>query len=208
MAVSHIKSTAITHLDGPLAATPVPVIRDTAGRGAPGALQIQTSAILTVASAEQYSTYQMARVPSNCVLKEIEAFSSTQGTGGNYDIGAYYPTGPDATKGIALDTDGTYGTTDILGVIDAAFFADFEFDPDAQSAYVKSVPGYVVNILGTAAAITVNSKWLYSHINKELWDALGIATDPGGFIDLVLSCTDEAAGATGAGIVFSAKFVL
>jgi hypothetical protein len=201
MAVSHIKSTQITNADA------VPRVRMTAGEGAAGALLIASAHILTVASAEQYSTYQMVRLPSNAVVKEIEAFSTTQGSGGNYDIGAYYPTGADAKAGIALDTDGTYGTTDILGVIDAAFFGDFTFDPDGQSAYNRSVPGYVIGILNATPVITTNTKWLYSHINKELWDALGLTTDPGGFIDIVLSCTDEASGATPGGIVLTVKYV-
>ena len=83
---SHLKSAQITALD-----TFTPSLADiqNAGYGAPCRLQTVSGFATPIAGDAAGSTYQMVRVPTNCVVKHVWLASAAQGAGA-VDIGVYY----------------------------------------------------------------------------------------------------------------------
>ena len=155
MGTSALKSTPITNLDA------VPVVANTAGRGAKGTVRQANGYVTAVASDAVGSTYQLVRVPSNCVLKHCFFSSEAQGAG-KVQLSVYYS---DSTvDGTAAANQGLVVPTTGAGFISG--------DIDCTSAVASSdrIDG------GT---YTLDKR------NKELWDALGLTSDPGGFFDIV-----------------------
>lgn len=156
MANENLKSTAITNLDAS------PIVANTAGHGAPAGLHHIDGFLTVSASANTGSTYQLVRVKSNVIVKSVIFESEAQGAG-KFQISVYYS---DST------TDGTQPANQGLVVpsTGAAFFAG---DTDCSSAVNAT------EVVNTASNYTVDKR------QKQLWDALGLTTDPGGFFDIV-----------------------
>lgn len=194
MTVNHQKSTAVTNLDA------TPPLRPTSGEGGVGIEKTVEAAVALTASGAQYSTVQLARVPSNVIIKEIELLSPSQGTTGIFDVGAYYATdGSKAGAATVLADDNT-------DAIDADFFIDGA-DAGGQAVFVHAIPGGGFKITSTTPAILSNAAWTAAKANQPLWQALGLSADPKCNIDIVASLTDEAAG-TGAATVYArVKFI-
>lgn len=174
---SHLKSAQITALD-----TFTPSLADVqnAGVGAPARHQTVSGVATPLAADATGSTYQMVRVPSTAILKHVWFTGQAQGAG-TFDCSVYYS---DSTiDGTAAANQGL-----IVPTTGATFIADAIVNASAVAQL--EVLGYG----GTAAG------WTPAMINKRLWDALGLATDPGGFFDIVLVCTDTAV-TTGTGIM-------
>lgn len=173
---------AVSHVK----ATPVsnadatPVVQNNTGVGASGHLKEVTGSLVAIASDSVDTTYRFCRVPSNAKVKQLILTSQAQGAG-KIDVGAYYPTtGPTATADLAANA------------ISQAFFAS------AVDLASLVQPTDITNESGTYTA----DKW-----NKALWDALGLTSDPGGYIDIVGTVVTTAV-TTGTGIIgLSVRFV-
>src|SRR5690242_918591 len=156
MATENLKSTAITNLD----ASPVSI--STAGKGASGVLRSVNGYVTVSAAASAGSTYKLVRVPTTAKVKQVLFESEAQGAGA-FNLSVYYS---DST------TDGTQPANQgvIVPTTGDQFFAS---DVSAASAITQ---GDYTNESGN---------YDLSLRNKELWDALGLTSDPGGFFDIV-----------------------
>lgn len=156
------------------------VVPNPTGGGAQGKLLEVTGAITAVAADSIDSTYRFVRVSTNAKVKRIRTTSQAQGAGA-FDFGVYYPTvGSTAKADLAANA------------IAQAFFAS------AVSFASAVQPTDITNESGTYTA----DKW-----NQPLWQALGLASDPGGLgFDIVGTATT--AVTTGTGIIgLSVEFV-
>ena len=175
---SHLKSAQITALE----AVPYGDVLS-AGLGAPARLVVVHGTAIPLAADAAGSTYQLCRVPSTAVIKRVMFGSQAQGAG-TFDISVYYSSSTiDGTAQANATTPPT-----VVPTTGATFIADAIVC--ASAFQYQDVLGYG----GTAAG------WTLGMINKRLWDALALTTDPGGYLDIVAVCTDTAV-TTGTGII-------
>lgn len=183
MAVSKLKSTNITNLDA------TPIIYSNAGSGASGALVEINGFAIPLAADAVLSTYQLVRVPSYAIIKHLILENEAQGAGA-VQLGLYYS---DST------TDGTAQAN--LGLVVPSgvnFFAN-----DVNLAAAINATDYVNGIAGASAGL-----YNISLRNQKLWQAAGLATDPGGFFDIVATVHTTAI-TTGTGrLSLSAQYVI
>jgi hypothetical protein len=179
MAADTLKSTSITNLDA------VPVVQNSTGEGAPGySRAISDSAAPTAAGlAAIGSAYKLVRIPSNVKLKSINivtdaALDTNAAPTLAAKVGAFYS---DGTQ------DGTQPALQGTAVNTGADFA-------ASGTKFGSATAATLNVDGLGALTLPNR-------NKPLWAALGLASDPGGFFDIVLTLTAVAATAAAGGNV-------
>lgn len=160
MTTEALKTTQITDLDA------VPATKLTAGKGAKGNIAGITGFLTSTTGKTTGSTYRLARVPRNAVVKSILLDSAAQGSSTALDFGVYYSDDTD---------DGTAVANQGLVVSGAqAFFA---------SAVDVSSAVRATDITNESGTYTIDKH------NKELWDACGLSTDPGGFLDIVATST-------------------
>jgi hypothetical protein len=175
---SHLKSLPITNLDA------IPAVQNTSGVGAPGRL-IQVDGFVSTVSADATgSTYQLVRVPSNCKVKAV-VFEAAAMTAGKLSLSVYYS---DATQ------DGTASANQglIVPTTGAAFFA---LDIDCSSA------------VGPTNETNQSGNYPIANREKELWDALALSADPGGFFDVVAVCHTTAI-TTGAAVYLKVDYII
>lgn len=139
-----------------------PAVATDAGKGAPGYLKYPDGYV-TVAAADGAGTkYLMNRVPSHAVVKRITLASEAQGAGA-VNCGVYYAddarylAGGSANSGVAIDDD--FFATDV-------------------SLASKVQPTDITFESGTYTF----DKW-----SQPLWQAVGLTSDPGGMLDIVLT---------------------
>lgn len=155
MGTSALKSTPITNLDS------VPVVPNTTGEGGPGYLRSVDGFITTVAADAAGSTYRLVRLPSNAKVKSVFLESEAQAAGA-VNMSVYYSdsasdgTSP-ANQGLIVPTTG-----------DQFFASD-------------------VSVASAVATDVTNESGNYPMSKRPLplWSALGLASDPGGFFDIV-----------------------
>lgn len=152
MSVENLKSASVTNLDA------VPIVPNTVGQGAPGELRAVGDYSTASAAASATSTYQLARIPSNAVVKQV-FFESEAQTAGKFEVGLYYSTGKDGTVPSLAG-----------GAIDSDFFAS---DVDAASAVAQ------LDVTNESGNYPLNKR------NQPIWKASGLSADPGGFFDVV-----------------------
>ena len=174
---SALKSAAITNLDA------TPVVALTTGEGAAGHLREATGFVSTVSADATGSTYRLVRVPSRAIVKRV-IFESAAMSGGHLDLSVYYS---DST------TDGTQPSLQGL-VVPSTGSQFFASEIDCASAVV---PTDKTNENG-AYPITAR--------NKQLWDALALTSDPGGYFDIVAVCTGTAI-TTGAAFGIAVQYI-
>jgi len=167
MAVDHVKSTIITALDA------TPVVQPTAGEGAPAPLKSVTGIATGIASSSIDATYQMVRVPSNSKIKNLSFQTQTQAAGVT-DIGLYYATDGEGNRPTSLL---------VAAAISRTFFAS----AIALTTTTRQ------DVLGNPIA----SPYTPDKRNMPLWQAAGLASDPGGYFDIVLSLTTAITTGTG-----------
>lgn len=160
MSVDHVKSTAITALDG---ASGI-VTKPTTGEGGPGYLQSVQGSATVVASSSAGATYQLVRVPSNAKVKKIW-FESAAQAAGKFDIGVFYAT--DGHSGPAKAT-----SLLVADAIDADFFASAI---DCASAVA------ITDITNESTTNTIAKRAM------PLWQAVGLSADPMCLFDIVAS---------------------
>lgn len=144
-----------------------PAVANTAGEGAPTPLKSVDGYVTAVASSSVDATYQLVRVPSNCKVKNVIIESEAQ-TAGKFDIGVYYATDSEGGRPTALLA---------AAAISQAFFAS------AVDCAAAVVPTDITNESGT---YTLDKR------SKQLWDALGLTSDPGGYFDIVATVVTTA----------------
>jgi len=172
-----LKSTSVTNLDAD------PVVHNNAGKGAPGNLKVVDDYITPTTGAATGSTYQLVRVPSNAIVKQI-FFEAGAMTAGKFNLSVYYSTS--TTDGTAASKQGV-----IVPTTGDSFFAS---DIDCAAAVT---PTDVTNESGN---------YTLAKRSKELWDALALTSDPGGFFDIVAVCHTTAV-TTGAAMGIKVYYV-
>lgn len=155
MAVDHVKSTQITNYDA------TPRLVPTAGRQGPSPIFYSDGYATAVASSSADATYQLVRLPSTAIVKEVFFESEAQGAGA-FDVGLYYAT--DGSSPLAVSS------LLAAAAIDQDFFATVI---DCASAVKKT------NITDESAVYTLNER------SMPLWQAAGLTADPGGNFDIV-----------------------
>lgn len=139
----------------------VPRTSPTTGEGASGYVKTVDDFVVISAAASVLSTYRMVRVASNVKVKKVALESEAQGAGA-VNVSVYYG------DNIA---DGLSQTGVIVPTTGDQFFAS-----DVSLATALT-PTDVTNEGGN---------YPLSKRNMPLWQALGLASDPGGFFDIVL----------------------
>ncbi len=156
MTTEALKSAAITNLDA------IPAVPATSGEGASGVLRQVGGYVTVSASMAAGSTYRLVRLPTTAKVKQINFESEAQGAG-KFNLSAYYSDStvdgtPVANQGVIVPTTGDQ------------FWAS---DIDCASLVVQ------VDKTNESANYTLAKR------NQPLWQALGLTSDPGGFIDVV-----------------------
>lgn len=169
MAGEQIKSASINALDS-FDTAGTPVIVPSAGKGVPGKVVEQSDycATTTAGLASTASTYKMVRLPWTAKLKTLTLTADAAldtSTGLKLNVGAYYT--DSAVEG--LINPALAGTAVNSG-------ADFA----SQSTGFQSSAGIDTDVNALSAFSVVKR-------NKELWDALGLSANPGGFCDVVVA---------------------
>lgn len=177
MAVVHAYSVAVTD------ANASPPVRHTAGLNGRGNLVVEETVITVAGQSDILSTFSLFRIPSNAKVKRIVFQSTDQGTTGTVDIGAYYgPDVGDPTKYVSPPT------TTGVSVIDVDFFLQAIDVTQATGCYADILPGGGFKLTAaTPLLLAGGGGWTGAVANKELWDALAIATDPRCQIDIIAS---------------------
>ena len=139
-----------------------PVVPNTAGEGGPAPLKFIDGYATAVASSSVGATYQLCRVPSNAKIKSI-VFESEAQTAGKFDLGVFYATDGLGQKPTALL---------VAAAISAALFAAAI---DCASAVAPTEK------VGSTAGYSLDKR------TQPLWQAAGLASDPGGNFDIVAS---------------------
>lgn len=175
MAADTVKSASITSLDAAAPSLNAPL---TEGLGAAGRLVDHSDYILATAGglASTSSTYKMVRLPTSCIIKK--AWLSTKAgldssTGLAVNLGAYYS--DSINDGTPASLQGT--------LISANCFV-------TAKAFAQSAAGQEINALSNLDA---------SLINSPLWQQVGLSSDPGGYIDVVLAVQTVVSGTATAG---------
>lgn len=167
MAGEQLKSTSISNLDGDTYGV---ITTPTAGMGAGGRFQEKddTVNVTLVGLTSTASTYKMVRLPTNVKLKKIKGrcnIALDTSTGLALDVGAYYS--DSTTDGTPQANQGT--------AISVNCFA-------AATTVMQSSAGVASDV-----QLINNSKFTPDLQKEPLWQAVGLSTDPGGYIDIVVA---------------------
>ncbi len=157
-----VKSTFITNRD----ASPV------VGTGASiagGNTRQATGYVTTATTATTASYYPLVSVPSNCRITSLNIRCEALGSGCTANFGVFVPTVTNA-KLLALSSAYTSAAA-----IDADFFAS---DKDVSGALTTAT-----EILNESTTNTIAKQ------EQELWQAVGLASDPGCMLDIAMTLT-------------------
>lgn len=189
--MEQLKSTPITNLDAS------PIVVATAGEGLPGAIKGATDTVSPTSAVAQWSTYRLARFPTNAKVKHVWG----------------YVTGVDTTTGTTavaatLDfnvafsdstTDGTPAT--LQGAIpsnknDGTAFL-FNGTTGYSTSYNSTGTGnklfgsaIAVSTAATTTDLTFKNTFTPANRDDDLWNVFGfvnsqsLAQDPGGYFDI------------------------
>ena len=157
MAVVVLKSTMISNRDS---SPTLPTGASIAG----GNIREFEGYVTTDAADSTGSTYIMGQVPSNSRVSSVILQSAALGAGCTVNVGVYAP---------------TYGYTELknLGYAASAPIAATLF-ASAESVATAVAPTEVINQSGNNSI---------SNQELELWQACGLASDPNGVLDIVIT---------------------
>jgi len=167
MAVVNVKSNTVINLDA------TPIVPNAAGEGAPGETKVNDGVFsgpnAPPAAASIGSTFQFARVPSNCKIKKLW-FDSAAQAAGTMNLGLYYA------------TDGSVNSQSPPLVVTSS--------PQATPPSTAQSSLFAAAIALTAASVgadVTNAGGTYTADKRQmpLWKAAGLNSDPGGFFDIV-----------------------
>ena len=177
MAADTVKSASITALDAAAQSLNAPL---TEGFGASGRLNDHSDfALLTGGGmASLSSTYKMVRLPTSCILKLARLFTKAgldSSTGLAVNLGAYYS---DSIN------DGTPAALQGTLILANCFMTAKAFGQSGAGSEVDALSNLDANLR-----------------TVQLWQQVGLASDPGGYIDIVLAVQAVATGTATAGNV-------
>lgn len=167
MVADALSSGSITNLDAS------PVVRNTAGNGASAFEKSEVDYVTPTAAGlvDIGSKYKVIRLPFFCKLQALRLNADAALDSGTptlaFDVGAYYS---DST------TDGT---------------------PSALQGTAISVNAFAAALLFTTSFQEVNALGSFGVAKRQqpLWQALGLSSDPGGFVDVVVAVHTAASAA-------------
>lgn len=177
MAADTVKSPSITSLDAAAQSLAAPL---TEGLGAGGRL-IDHSDFVTMTTgglASTSSLYKLVRLHSQAILKLGRLFTKAgldSSTGLAIDLGAYYS---DSTE------DGTPVSLQGTQISANCFVSNVAFGQSGAGSNIDALSNLDANLR-----------------NSPLWQQVGLATDPGGYIDIVLAVHTVVSGSATAGNV-------
>lgn len=169
MSVEALKSISVTNLDS------VPVAANQTGKGARGTDLNVDDYVTISAAASVGSTYRILRLRSNDMLKSLVAEWDAMGAG-KVNLSVYYS--DSVNDGTAYANQGV-----IVPTTGDQFFAS---DLDLSAA------GAPQGVLNESGNNPIANRY------KQFWDALGLASNPGGYFDIV-AVVHTTAITTGAG---------
>jgi hypothetical protein len=182
MAADTLSSASITNLDT------IPFVANNPGEGGSGYLRDVSDYVTptTGGLASTSSIYKMVRLPTGAKLKKLQLFctsvlDSNASPTLAVDVGAYYS---DST------IDGTPVADQGVSISAACFLSNVAFG----AATTKSVDAL--------QALSPQKR------NEPLWQAVGLAADPGGFIDIVVAVHAAAATAASQQMGIDAQYVV
>lgn len=163
-----------------------PIAIPTSGEGSSGKLQDISDYVTPTAAglADTTSKYKLVRVSPEIKLKELKLAITAAietSTGLALNVGAYYS---DST------VDGTPAALQGTAI--------------SVNCFGAALIGFRSSALGPVDALTAFS---VVKRNQRLWEALGLSTNPGGNIDVVLAVQAAATGAVSVPIGVDLKFV-
>ncbi len=200
-----LESAGLINLDVP------PVLVPTSGEGAPARLWTNEDTISATASNVQYSTYTMGpRIPTNARIKKVESYC--KGVDSN------------ATAALAMDINLIFSDAPLGGIA-----AGMPVNDGTNASYAGQIPkssldGTVTSITAysspnlmfstaSTGSILMNNSGAYkvtdltfagtftpAMTQLPIWDALGFASDPGGYLNFFL-VVHTAAGTAATGTI-------
>ena len=162
-----LKSLQITNDDA------TPIVLNNSGVSGPYRNNLYSGYVTTGAANDAGTKYIMLRVKSDVKVKDVDIESAAQGASFAVDVGVWYA---DDVRYLSPGNALLAGT-----VISQAFFA---------SAVVLTNAVSITNITNESGTYTIDKR------GQPLWQAAGLAADPGGYFDIVATTT--AAGTGGA----------
>lgn len=190
MTTEFLKSNSVTNMDA------IPVIINTTGEGAPGALMSQSDTVTTTTSGGVGSTYRMARIPTTAKIKHVFAYVGDVDSNaiatwkGDFNMAFSDATNdgtPPSLQGL-IPTSSNNGTTTTVASYSS---------PNILFGQITAANSGAV----TYKEITFNGTFTPANANDDLWDVFGFANnqgvpqDPGGFFDLLVYVSTAAATA-------------
>lgn len=175
--VETIKSLAISNRD---ASPVVPTSASIAG----GLLRSAEGDVVTGATDSIGSYYPMVSVPSNARVETVKVATAAQGTSCTANVGVFVPT--QTNPNLTALSSAYIGAA----AINASFFA---------SAYsIAGASGYT-DVTNQSTTNTIAKQ------GQELWQALGLASDPGCMLDIgiQLAAATVAGGALGLKVAYA-----
>ena len=165
----NLLSSAITSLNAS------PAVRTSAGFGGTGVLRsiVGTSAALTTGNTAG-GIVRLVRVASNAMIQEVYWAVAASTTTFDCDVGVYYSNALDGT------------TAANVAAADTAIDADF---------FASAVDMHTASTLGWTAITFEKAAMLPAKCIQPLWQAVGLASDPGGFLDICFTNTSTTNGA-------------
>lgn len=151
----------------------LPAVPQSTGEGSSGYLRHVDATAPVAAGSSATSTYRLVRLPSNAKLKSLDVMTDAAPGAGAISVGASYS---DAT------TDGTQIALQGTLISATAFAAATTLSATANTR---------VDVL---TALPVAKRM------QPLWQALGLASDPGGFIDVLATVTTAVTNAVNLGL--------
>ena len=119
--------------------------------------------VTALAASDVGSTYRMVRLPSNAIINRV-TFRTDGGSAGG------------ATGVVDIGTHTASNTTTIGAVLDANLWGN-----------------YNIATPSTGTDVTVAGAVTLATCNQPLWQQSGLSTDPGGYIEVVLTSTTDIA---------------
>ena len=191
MAGQQIKSASITNLDL-LDASGSPILANSAGYGAPGKLVEQSDFCTTTLAGlvSTLSTYNTVRVPWTAKIKSMELSADAAldtSTGLVVDVGAYYT--DSLVEGLI---NPALSGTSVGSAVNQFAAASTILQSSAKGPVSCLIPGTFTTLMK----------------NEELWLALGLSKNPGGFCDIVVAVhTAATSGGTGGALGLQVRYV-
>lgn len=214
----NIKTTTITNLDA------TPQLYATAGEGAPGGRKCLTDSLAPSSAVAQWSTYRLARFPTNAKVKRVWTYLSGIDTNATatatFDFNVAFS--DDANDGTQVALQATIPSNKHDGTSLA-----FVLNTGYSASYANSGTGNKLfgNVAGSNAGATQHTEITFKNTtaaqgyfpaqrDDNLWNYLGFvnaqgtAADPGGFFDIFVVVAAAVATAAAGVIGVEVDFVL